>query len=218
MDYSKPTLFVISGPNGAEKSTHIQLMLPNELKGLWSFDRDKTRKEFESRLVETKINASEIAILATKLMEDRLVEEMKQAVINKTHFVLETPLSHPDYWRYIDFFERYNYQIHLNYLCLDNIGDCILRVGQRVANGGHHVEPATICGVYEKNLEFVDQYRNTFSLIELYDGMKLPVCLVKIENDQITYANKLALKKIWIKSGLPSIAKNINSFLSAVKP
>ena len=29
MDYSKPTLIVISGPNGAGKSTHIQTMLPH---------------------------------------------------------------------------------------------------------------------------------------------------------------------------------------------
>lgn len=47
MDYSKPTLLVISGPNGAGKSTHIQTMLPETFEGIISFDRDQTRVGFE---------------------------------------------------------------------------------------------------------------------------------------------------------------------------
>lgn len=50
MDYSKPTLLVISGPNGAGKSTHIQTMLPDPLQEIHSFDRDKTRVFFEVEL------------------------------------------------------------------------------------------------------------------------------------------------------------------------
>lgn len=50
MDYSKPTLLVISGPNGAGKSTHIQSMLPAEFAGIWSFDRGQARSEFEAQL------------------------------------------------------------------------------------------------------------------------------------------------------------------------
>ena len=51
MDYSKPTLLVISGPNGAGKSTHIQTMLPPEFEGISSFDRDNTRVQFEKHLL-----------------------------------------------------------------------------------------------------------------------------------------------------------------------
>jgi len=43
MDYSKPTLLVISGPNGAGKSTHIESMLPDSFNGIALFDRDLTR-------------------------------------------------------------------------------------------------------------------------------------------------------------------------------
>jgi ABC-type Mn2+/Zn2+ transport system ATPase subunit len=35
MDYSKPTLLIISGPNGAGKSTHIQTMLPDAFEGIF---------------------------------------------------------------------------------------------------------------------------------------------------------------------------------------
>ncbi|MDB5091068.1 MAG: hypothetical protein JWR09_5062 [Mucilaginibacter sp.] len=215
MDYSKPTLLVISGPNGAGKSTHIQTMLPVALENIWSFDRDKTRIEFEHILRAQDIDLKEIPLRSTRMMEDRLIQEMKQAINIKSHFVLETPLSHPDYWGYIDLFENNGYQIQLNYLGLDKISDCIARVGQRVMEGGHYVEPGTIKGVYQKNLEHINEYRNTFRMIELYDGMKIPTLLVRIEDNLVTYALNNALKKNWIKAGLPSLAQKVKSYIKS---
>jgi len=177
MDYSKPTLLVIAGPNGAGKSTHIQAMLPADLEGIWSFDRDNIRIEFEKTLETQGVEPGELFRMATEMMEKRLVKEMRRTIQLKNHFVLETPLSHPDYWRYIDLFENSGYQIQLNYLCLDNVSDCVARVGQRVIEGGHYVEPGTIKGVYEKNLEHINKYKNTFKVIELYDGMGVPTLL-----------------------------------------
>ncbi|MGY0034750.1 hypothetical protein [Pedobacter sp. NJ-S-72] len=60
MDYSKPTLLVISGPNGAGKSTHIQTMLSEPFKGIFSFDRDKTRISFELELKTAGVLEKEI--------------------------------------------------------------------------------------------------------------------------------------------------------------
>jgi len=127
MDYSKPTLLVISGPNGAGKSTHIQSMLPEAFAGIWSFDRDKARSEFEIQLVAQKLPKLSITKIATEMMEKKLVQEMKFAISTKSHFVLETPLSHGDYWQYLDLFEANGYQIQLNYLCLDKVSDCVAR-------------------------------------------------------------------------------------------
>ncbi len=146
------------------------------------------------------------------MMEDRLLDDMKNAIRLKNHFVLETPLSHPDYWRYIDLFQSTGYQVQLNYLCLDKVSDCIARVGQRVMEGGHYVEPGTIRGVYEKNLEHINEYKDTFKMIELYDGMKFPTLLARIENGIVTFVVKNALKKKWIVSGLPALAKDIKAF------
>jgi len=168
MDYSKPTLLVISGPNGAGKSTHIQTMLPDYLKDLHSFDRDKSRIEFGKALADEGVNSNDIPLRSTRMMEERLFQEMKHAIKLKSHFVLETPLSHPDYWKHIDVFENNGYQLQLIYLCLDTIKECVSRVSQRVIEGGHHVEPGTIKGVYEKNLEHINEYNKTFRVIELY--------------------------------------------------
>ena len=76
------------------------------------------------------------------------------------------------------------------------------------------MEPSTIKGVYEKNLEHINAYKDTFGVIELYDGMAIPTLLARIENDEVTFAVKQALKKNWIRKGLPSLAVAIKLFLS----
>ncbi len=135
------------------------------------------------------------------MMEQLLVESMKRAIATNANFVLETPLSHADYWLYIDMFKRAGYQIQLNYLCLDKVSDCIARVGQRVLEGGHYVDPKTIKGVYDKNLEHINDYHDSFSVIELYDGMKIPTLLAKMEDGKVIFCRKMALQKKWVKAG-----------------
>jgi predicted ABC-type ATPase len=217
MDYSKPTLLVVSGPNGAGKSTYINSLLPEAFEGIISFDRDKTRMSFEHELRSDPLSPDELTAKATRLMEAKLETAMESAIAAKTHFVLETPLSHPDYWKYIDRFERNGYQVQLNYLCLDNIRACKFRVEQRVREGGHHVDARTIKGVYEMNLRHINDYKDTFKVIELYDGMIAPALLVKLEDSQLILAKEQALKKQWIKGGLPVIAANLVPFLELQK-
>ncbi|MDR3695310.1 zeta toxin family protein [Mucilaginibacter sp.] len=213
MDYSKPTLLVISGPNGAGKSTYIASLLPAAFEGIISFDRDKTRTIFEQEFQSERFSPDELTAKATRMMEARLEVAMDNTIAVKSHFVLETPLSHPDYWKYIDRFERNGYQVQLNYLCLDNIRACKFRVDQRVREGGHHVDARTIKGVYEINLQHINNYQSTFRLIELYDGTIEPTLLVKIEENQVILAKEQALKKQWIKNGLPAIAAKLILFL-----
>lgn len=214
MDYSIPTLLVISGPNGAGKSTHIESMLPELFEGVLPFDRDLTRSNFEKELEGSELLPEQIKERSAKMMEDLLIVQMNKAIEEQKHFVLETPLSHPDYWRYIDRFEVKGYQIQLNYLCLDNVKDCEQRVRQRVSEGGHAVDARTIKGVYEKNLEHIDSYFTTFKVICLYDGMLKPTMLVKLEDNKVIMANESALKKNWLRAGLPSIAKKVFEFIS----
>jgi predicted ABC-type ATPase len=212
MDYSNPTLLVISGPNGAGKSTHIQTMLPDAFEGIFSFDRDNTRVGFESELKLQGFSETIIVSRSTRMMEEKLFEEMRKAIMVKAHFVLETPLSHRDYWKYIDMFETAGYQVQLNYLCLDKVGDCIGRVEQRVLEGGHAVRPDTIKGVFNDNLLHINTQYQTFQRLELYDGMLVPTLLCSLEDNIIEYVSSKALKKTWIKKGLPLLFIRLKSF------
>jgi len=67
--------------------------------------------------------------------------------------------------------------------------------------------------VYEKNLGHINDYKDTFKVIELYDGMVVPRLLARLENDEVLLAEDEALNKKWISKGLPSLAKGIRSFL-----
>jgi predicted ABC-type ATPase len=91
------------------------------------------------------------------------------------------------------------------------------RVQQRGIEGGHFIDARIIKGVYETNLKYINEFKDTFKLIGLYDGMKIPTLLVKIEDNNIIMVNKNALKKKWIKSGLPAIAEMIILFFKAQK-
>jgi predicted ABC-type ATPase len=146
------------------------------------------------------------------MMEEKLFLEMKKAILNKEHFVLETPMSHADYWKYIDMFESAGYQVQLNYLCLDKVGDCIGRVEQRVLEGGHLVRPDTIKGVFNDNLMHINSQYQSFQRIELYDGMLVPTLLCSLDNNIVEYLSLKALKKTWIKKGLPLLYTKLKDF------
>ena len=79
--------------------------------------------------------------------------------------------------------------------------------------GGHFVAPDTIRGVYEKNLEHINQYKTTFQRIELYDGMLVPTLLATLEENKVIWAQKSVLEKAWVKKGMPAIAQDTNDFL-----
>ncbi len=92
-------------------------------------------------------------------------------------------------------FENRGYQIQLSYLGLDKIKDCKARVQRRVMEGGHDVDAETIKGVFERNLKYNNDFRSTFKVISLYDGMKKPTLLAKILDGQVLLVDPIALKK-----------------------
>ncbi len=109
-------------------------------------------------------------------------------------------------------FDNAGYQVQLNYLCLDKISDCIGRVEQRVLEGGHYVRPDTIKGVYNNNHIHINTEYQTFDRIELYDGMIVPTLLCSMEKENVEYLSPKALKKNWIKKGMPLLAAQLAKF------
>jgi len=213
MNYSNPTLLLISGPNGAGKSTHIQSLLPSELSHLKAYNRDLAFQSFKDRLLQDHVESGTVDQQALQLMEDDLLSKMGSAIKSGQHFVLETPLSAGRHWAYLDRFENAGYQIELLYLCLDSVSDCLNRVYQRTQEGGMYVDESTVNKVYEWNLRYIKDYSKTFKSISLLDGMKVPTLLAKAEDQKILYAHSDALKKNWVKLGFPNISKKIILYL-----
>ncbi|GAA3929489.1 AAA family ATPase [Chitinophaga oryziterrae] len=218
MDYSKPTLILISGPPGAGKSTFGKTLLPDAFEGISPFDRDATMTKYEQELIGSYDDPDEIANRAFIKMERQLIDEMATAIQHKAHYALETPLHFPDYWEeYINPFLNNGYQIQLSYICLDNLSDCEARVHHRANTGGHWLPLDTIEEVYKNSLPLLEANAHLLTAINLYDGMKTPTLLANIENGLVVHAEPEALTKNWITHGLPTLAAKISKHLPPPK-
>jgi predicted ABC-type ATPase len=218
MNYSKPTLIVITGPPGAGKSTHGKTILPDEFEGITPFDRDKTMLSFEEQLKGSNEDPDELTYKAFTHMESQLIDEMATAIANKAHYALETPLHYSEYWNdYIEPFIANNYQIELSYICLDRLSDCIARVQHRSRTGGHDLPPSIIREVYEESPLLINRKSHLLSALNLYDGTGVPKLLASLENNQLIYLRQEAKKKKWIMEGLPQISKKIRQVLPPIK-
>jgi predicted ABC-type ATPase len=218
MDYSKPTLFVISGPPGAGKSTYGSTLLPDELWYLDIFKRDEMFLALEKDLKEHLPPGSKhISQVAAMMMNEKMEKAIATAIKNKEHFAFETPLAHPNSWEPLLRFLKNDYQLQLAYLCLDNVDDCQARVQHRVSTGGLFVPPDTVEGVYRMNLKIINVNYHGFEKIDLYDGMGVPKLLVSLEHQQLTHLKPEARTKKWIIKGLPLIGKKIQQVLPPIK-
>ncbi|PTT03049.1 hypothetical protein DBR11_03350 [Pedobacter sp. HMWF019] len=213
MDYSKPTLFVISGPPGAGKSTFGKELLPDELKAVSPYNKDTLLIKILSQLVKTNEKSPETLMAGITAMETQLASDMKDAIKKKEHFVLETILSHPKHIDQLNTFASQKYQIHLAYMCLDNVKACDIRVQDRVKSGGHYVSPRTVHKIYDDNLKFVNILATKIDRLDLYDNTKMPKLLASFEKGIVLNATPEALNKTWIKKGLPQLSEKLKPYL-----
>lgn len=158
-----PNLFIISGCNGAGKTTASFTILPELL------------------LVKEFVNADEIArglspfqpekvsIEAGKIMLRRLQELLSQNV----DFAFETTLSTRSFVGLIKQAKQGGYTINLIYYWLDSVELAIERVKIRVAEGGHDIPTDTIIRRYYAGLKnFVDLYKDKVDYWMLIDNSK----------------------------------------------
>src|SRR5438874_1199177 len=130
----RPRIVIIAGPNGAGKTTFAREFLPNEA-GLPEF--------INADLIAQGISpfAPEKAAIAAGRM---MLRTIKEKVRRRESFAFETTLSGRNYARHIPRWRKAGYQVTLVYLSLPSVLIAIARVKDRVARGGHNVEPAII--------------------------------------------------------------------------
>ena len=139
---SKKQLYIISGCNGAGKTTASYTVLPDVLEC----------KEF--------VNADEIArglspfnpgmaIEAGRLMLQRINELLK----NQQNFSIETTLATRSYTRLVHRAQEQGYKVNLIYFWLSSPDLAIQRVAQRVCNGGHDIPKRVVLRRYQAGID-----------------------------------------------------------------
>jgi predicted ABC-type ATPase len=158
---NQPQLVTIAGPNGAGKSTVTQRYRDNNL------------------LPSNYINPDEIVLNMTEIVDpiervyaaareaDRLRQEL---LIARESMAFETVMSHPSKIEFMQAARIAGYQVTLIFVGVASAKISILRVKQRVANGGHDVPRQKIIQRYDRVMSLLPQAIQAVDRALLFDN------------------------------------------------
>lgn len=176
---TRPTAIFYAGTNGAGKSSF--------------------RERVESQNVEIVIDSDQIAkalhpdnprekdMSAGKLA----IQRFNTAIVERRSFSMETTLTGRSAIRRIREAKQADFQVELRYIGLDNVELNIQRVEERVAKGGHWIDPDLIRKRYIESFSNLLQAVEFTDLTEIYDNTQSAhqLCLT-IEQRQILALSK----------------------------
>jgi predicted ABC-type ATPase len=148
--FNMPNLYIISGCNGAGKTTASFTVLPEMLNCKEFVNADEIARGLSPFKPES------VAIQAGKIMLNRIEELIKQ----DTDFAIETTLTTRSYIHTIKRAKELGYKITLLFFWLDDVELAIERVKTRVKEGGHHIPEDVIRRRYVKGLENLKEFTN----------------------------------------------------------
>lgn len=144
------TLYIIAGANGSGKTTFA--MSYSHLKGLHFINADEIAKEYDPN------NLERYKIKAGREFFRQLEENLNT---NENSFIIETTLSGKYLIDVIKKAKKKRFEVILIYLFLDDANENILRVKNRVLNGGHDIPVEDIKRRYIRSRRlFFNVYRN----------------------------------------------------------
>lgn len=146
-----PNLFIISGCNGAGKTTASYTVLPELLQIREFVNADEIARGLSPFQPES------VSIEAGKIMLRRIGELLS---LNRD-FAFETTLSTRSFAGLVRKAKEKGYIVNLIYFWLDNVALAIERVKTRVSEGGHNIPEETIRRRY---------YAGLHNFVNLYSG------------------------------------------------
>jgi predicted ABC-type ATPase len=205
-----PALFIITGSNGAGKSTVGNTYLPPEIqKDYTSFDGDKLalikRREFRKTIKADK----EAKKLANEWVDKSFNDQVKNALKNNDHFVYEGHFRYEESWAIPRKFKRKNYYLSLVFMGLADPHQSELRVIERAKYGGHNVEQYDIHLNFYGNLEKVNKHYKLFDEMHIIDtsqSLEHKVLLHFRDNKVLSYVPVKELPE-WFLKFLPNLLK-----------
>jgi predicted ABC-type ATPase len=204
-----PDLFIITGSNGAGKSTVGPDYLPAHIQKHYPvFDGDLLYTKKLSELFPEVIRSAKYARQEALSFVIELFEELTHAAISKNdHFVYEGHFTNNETWEKPKAFKEAGYRVHLIFFGLDNTELSQFRVTERVTEGGHYVDVTTLKNNFYGNLEKLNIYYPLIDDLTIVDTSKIDHrILLRINNQQVEfYLQKEELPE-WFIDFLPNIA------------
>lgn len=136
-------MYVICGCNGAGKTTASYTILPETLQCAEFVNADEIAKGL------SPFNPESVTIAAGRLMMARV----RKLLSMNEDFALETTLATRAVQKIITDAKSRNYKVSLLYFWLNSPELALMRVAERVRNGGHNVEETVVRRRYAQGLK-----------------------------------------------------------------
>lgn len=186
-----PNLYIISGCNGAGKTTASYTVLPEMLNCKEFINADEIAKGLSPFQPET------VAIEAGRIMLGRIKELLKQ----KVDFALETTLAAKTHLNLIKTAQSNGYFVTLLFFWLNTPELAIERVKKRVESGGHNIPEETIRRRYIKGIENLSRYLSICDYWLLIDNSVHPLQIIAEgfkDNENEIYNDNIYKKIIYL--------------------
>jgi predicted ABC-type ATPase len=205
-----PILIIITGSNGAGKSSIGPDYIPNKLRDS-IFDGDKLFMQKKSELWSSGVRPpKECKKLAFETVVETFEELVEYSINNNVDFVYEGHFTNEATWDVPKRFKIAGYKIHLIFFGLTDITLSETRVIGRTYEGGHYVDPLTVKSNFYGNLEKLDKYYYLFNTVRIFDTSGIEhIELVKLKNGKPYSAVSSKELPNWFTENLKTLTKEL---------
>jgi predicted ABC-type ATPase len=167
-----PTLYIIAGPNGVGKTTFADRFLPQTVKELEFVNVDLIARGLSPYAPDT------VAMEAGRVALARI----RQLIAERRSFTWETTMSGRTAIGWLRSAKDSGYQIKCYFLWVREVGTTLERIRQRVAEGGHDIEPSVSERRFFKTLQnFFSIYRPVLDSWKLFENDRIAPRLIAVE-------------------------------------
>lgn len=208
-----PELHIITGSNGAGKSTIGAAYLPHYIRTKCTvFDGDRLFMIKQQELWQSGITAIKEAKKLAFAHVEKTFDELRQAALtNCDNFVYEGHFTNEATWDVPKQFKAAGFTIHMIYFGLANTKLSELRVVDRTKEGGHYVDPVTVANNFYGNLQQLNKHFNLFDRLQVVDTSEVEHKMLAIFSlGKVETSVDFSELPQWFVSYLPSLAEIIH--------
>lgn len=173
-----PTLYILAGPNGAGKTTFYHTAVKEGFipKSVPFLNIDIITKDELGGYTEVNFARA----------EELYRERVGRLVANGEDFMIESNLAKDSEYEWIVKMKKRGYDVALYYLCTDYPDEVhLMRVQERVAEGGHNVPAPIVHHRYKMSLLYLQMKLDLFTEAYLIDNEETARVMAIVKNGEV---------------------------------